>query len=67
VRHPIGPGRGAYVYRIQGAGTFDDEPAAEGAAARAWDQPEVRIGASEPSEIILVDIPLDWKAVGVWA
>jgi redox-sensitive bicupin YhaK (pirin superfamily) len=67
VRHPIESGRGAYVYRIRGAGTFDGEPAAEGASARAWDQPEIRIGASEPSEIILVDVPLQWTPVGVWA
>jgi hypothetical protein len=67
VRHAIAPGRGGYVYRIRGAGTFDGAPVAEGAAARAWDQPEVRIGATEPSEIILVDVPLKWTPVGVWA
>ncbi len=67
VRHPIESGRGAYVYRIRGAGTFDGEPAADGASARAWGQPEIRIGASEPSEIILVDVPLEWTPVGVWA
>jgi quercetin 2,3-dioxygenase len=67
VRHPLGPGRGAYVYRIRGAGAFDDTPAAEGAAARAWDQAELRISATEPSEVILVDVPLEWTPVGVWA
>ena len=67
VRHPIAPGRGAYSYRIRGAGAFDDTPAGTGAAARAWDQPELRVSASERSEIILVDVPLEWTPVGVWA
>jgi redox-sensitive bicupin YhaK (pirin superfamily) len=68
VRHPIPPGRGAYIYRIRGGGAFDGTPADEGAAARAWDQPEVRISATELSgEIILVDVPLEWTPVGVWA
>jgi redox-sensitive bicupin YhaK (pirin superfamily) len=67
VRHALEPGRGAYIYRIRGAGAFDDTPAGEGAAGRAWDQPEVRVSATEPSEIILVDVPLEWTPVGVWA
>ena len=67
VRHPIAPGRGAYVYRIRGGGAFDDTPASEGASAKVWDQPEVRISATEPSEVILVDVPLEWTPVGVWA
>lgn len=67
VRHSIGMGRGAYVYRVRGAGSFDDEAVPEGASARAWDQPELRIGATEPSEVILVDVPLEWTPVGVWA
>ena len=41
-------------------------PAEEGAAARVWDQADVRISAAEPSEIILVDVPLEWTPVGVW-
>jgi len=67
VRHMLGPGRGAYVYRIRGEGGFDSMPAEEGAAARVWDQPDVRISAAEPSEILLVDVPLEWTPVGVWA
>lgn len=67
VRHPIDAGRGAYVYRIRGGGAFDDQPVAEGASARVWDQPQLRISATEPSEVILVDVPLQWTPVGVWA
>jgi redox-sensitive bicupin YhaK (pirin superfamily) len=67
VRHPIAPRRGAYVYRIRGGGAFDGTPVGEGAAARAWDQDEIRISAAEPSEVIVVDVPLEWTPVGVWA
>jgi len=67
VEHPIGSGRGAYAYRIRGAGSFDGQPVAEGTAARARDQPSLSIGSTEPSEVIVVDVPLIWTPVGVWA
>lgn len=67
VEHAIAPGRGAYAYRIHGRGSFDAEQAPAGSAARAWNQPSLRIGATEASEVILVDVPLEWTPVGVWA
>ena len=67
VTHPLGTGRGAYVYLIRGGGQFDDQAVETGAAARVFDQPEFRFGASQPSELILVDLPLQWTPVGVWA
>ncbi len=67
VRHRLGPERGAYVYLIRGAGTLDDVAVETGAAARAWDQPAVSYRASAASELILVDVPLSWTPVGVWA
>ena len=38
-----------------------------GAAARVFDQLEFRYRATQPSELILVDLPLRWTPVGVWA
>ena len=38
-----------------------------GAAARVFDQDELRIRATSISELILVDVPLEWEPVGVWA
>jgi quercetin 2,3-dioxygenase len=67
VEHRIENGRGAYVYLIRGSGSFDDEAVTTGAAARVLDQPQLRIFADEPSEVILVDVPLTWTPVGVWA
>ena len=67
VEHELGEGRGAYVYLIDGEATFDDVEVSTGDAAQATDQPRLRIRAAQPSELILVDVPLEWEPVGVWA
>ena len=67
VRHAIGPGRGVYAYLIEGEVSFDDEPVTTGDAAKVTDQPELRIAARAASEVILVDVPMAFEAVGVWA
>jgi redox-sensitive bicupin YhaK (pirin superfamily) len=67
VEHPIGPGRGAYVYLIDGQARFDGEPVATGDAAKVTGQPSLTIAADAPSELILVDVPLSFRPVGIWA
>jgi hypothetical protein len=67
VVHPLAPRRGAYAYLIDGAGAFDGRPVEGGSAASVADEPELRFAASGPSELIVVDVPLDWQPVGVWA
>jgi redox-sensitive bicupin YhaK (pirin superfamily) len=66
VRHALGAGRGAYVYLIDGAATFDEEAVTTGDAAKITDQPELRIRAGAASELILVDVPLVFEPVGAW-
>ena len=66
VTHTIGAGRGAYVYLIDGAASFDDEEVSTGDAAKVTDQPALRIRAREGSELILVDVPMKFEAVGLW-
>ena len=66
VAHPIGSGRGVYAYLISGGGLFDDEQVATGDAAKVTDQPELRIRATEACELILVDVPMTFEAVGIW-
>jgi redox-sensitive bicupin YhaK (pirin superfamily) len=66
VTHRIGPGRGVYAYLIGGAATFADEAVATGDAAKLTDEPELVIGAREPSELILVDVPMVFEPVGIW-
>jgi len=67
VTHALDEARGAYVYLIRGAGSFNDDAVDTGAAARIFDQPTFRFRATQPSELILVDLPMDWTPVGVWA
>jgi redox-sensitive bicupin YhaK (pirin superfamily) len=66
VRHAIDEGRGAYVYLIDGAATFDGEAVSTGDAAKVTGQPEVVVAATEPSELILVDVPLEFEPAGIW-
>jgi redox-sensitive bicupin YhaK (pirin superfamily) len=67
IEHPIGPGRGAYVYLIEGEARFDGEPVATGDAAKVTGQPSLTIAADAPSDLILVDVPLQFRPVGIWA
>jgi hypothetical protein len=66
VVHQIGEGRGVYVYLIEGAASFDEEDVNTGDAAKVTDQAELRIRAREQSEIILVDVPMQFESVGIW-
>jgi redox-sensitive bicupin YhaK (pirin superfamily) len=67
VSHPVGDGRGVYAYLIDGEASFDGEPVATGDAAKVTDQDALRIRATAPSELILVDVPLEFPRVGIWA
>jgi redox-sensitive bicupin YhaK (pirin superfamily) len=67
VVHPLGQGRGAYAYLIDGRASFDGQPAATGDAAKVTGQPSLTIAAAAPSELILVDVPMEFERVGVWA
>jgi redox-sensitive bicupin YhaK (pirin superfamily) len=67
VAHPLGEGRGAYLYVIDGAIILNGEPMASGDAARVTDLASVEINADEPSELIVVDVPMEFEAVGIWA
>ena len=67
VVHQVGQGRGAYAYLIDGQARFDDEPVATGDAAKVTGQPSLEIAAEAPSELILVDVPMTFRPVGIWA
>jgi hypothetical protein len=67
VSHELGDGRAAYVYLIAGEATFDGEELSSGDAAIVRDQRSLTIRAQEPSELILIDVPLRWQPVGIWA
>jgi redox-sensitive bicupin YhaK (pirin superfamily) len=65
--HALGSDRGAYVYLISGAASIDGEQLTTGDAAKVSEEPEIVIRAEEPSELILVDVPMHFEPVGVWA
>jgi redox-sensitive bicupin YhaK (pirin superfamily) len=67
VVHEIGEGRGVYAYLMDGDATFDDDEVSTGDAAKVTDQPRLRIAAREASELILVDVPMTFEPVGIWA
>jgi hypothetical protein len=56
VEHPLGEGRGVYLYVIDGDVTANGEPMRTGSAAQITDERSVEIAASETSELILVDV-----------
>jgi len=66
VMHEIATGRGAYVYLIDGAATFDGQPVSTGDAAKVTDQDRLTIAARNTSELILVDVPMEFEPVGIW-
>jgi quercetin 2,3-dioxygenase len=67
VTHRLGDGRGAYVYLIEGAALFNGEDVRTGDAAKVTEEPSLRVVARELSELILVDVPMRFQRVGVWA
>ncbi len=58
VRHPIGAGRGVYLYVIDGELIANDEKLVLGDAAQIHDEPELTLAATADSELILVDVAL---------
>ena len=58
VTHPLGVGRGVYLYVIDGDVTVNDERMTTGDAAKIWDESEIRSTAAALSELILVDVGL---------
>ena len=67
VAHRLGDGRGAYVYFIEGEATVGGQPVRTGDAAMVESEEVVAIAATQPTELILVDVPMQWQPVGVWA
>ena len=67
VVHPLGEGRGAYLYVIEGAVMLGGHALGTGDAAKVQSEAELTIRATEASELILVDVPMDFEPVGIWS
>jgi quercetin 2,3-dioxygenase len=60
VSHGFDPGRGAYLYVIDGAARVnDEEKLGTGDALKVRDEDDLRLAADDTAELILVDVPVD--------
>ena len=64
--HDIGDGRGVYAYVIDGRARLADEELATGDAAKVTEETQLTIEAFDTTELILVDVPMQFEAVGIW-
>jgi redox-sensitive bicupin YhaK (pirin superfamily) len=67
VDHAFQPGRGGYLYLLDGHVAITGDELRAGDAAKLLGEPHLRISARQPSELLLVDVPLDYRPVGIWA
>ena len=76
VTHSFGPGRGGYLYLIEGALSISSPASGErrdgtslstGDACKIFEEPSLGMRAAVASELILVEVPLRFTPVGVWA
>lgn len=57
VEHRLAPGRKAYLFVIEGAASLNGNPMKTRDAARVENESNISIGASSPTELILLDLP----------
>jgi len=67
LEHAFGPGRGGYFYVIDGRVNVDDEHLRTGDALKITAEADLTITTDLAAELILIDVPLDFEPVGVWA
>jgi redox-sensitive bicupin YhaK (pirin superfamily) len=67
VAHDFAPGRGGYLYLIEGRLNVNEDELSTGDAVKIQEEPQLRLASRETSELVLVDVPLRFTPVGVWA
>jgi len=67
LRHLLDDGRGGYVYVLDGHATVNGQRMATGDAAKILGPEELEFVAAADTELINIDVPLDFTPVGVWA
>ena len=65
--HRFGPGRGGYLYLIDGRLTLNGDTMRTGDAAKVTGQVELELSTDVAAEVILIDVPLEFEPIGVWA
>jgi quercetin 2,3-dioxygenase len=65
--HAWTEGRGGYLYLIDGEASLDGQKLTTADAAKVAGPHELAFEAAVDSELIAIDVPLDYRPVGVWA
>ena len=67
LEHIFGSGRGGYLYVIDGRVSIDGESLRTGDAAKVTGEIDLQLTTDVGAELILIDVPLEFESVGVWA
>lgn len=67
VAHGWAPERGGYLYVLDGAARVGGHDLVEGDAAKVFGPESTDITADGHAELIVIDVPLEFEPVGVWA
>ncbi len=67
LQHVFGKGRGGYLYVIDGRIEVDEERLATGDALKVTDAVELTLRTNVGAELILIDVPLEFERIGVFA
>jgi redox-sensitive bicupin YhaK (pirin superfamily) len=65
--HEFTPGRGGYLYVIDGRVTINGDQLRTGDAAKVTGEATLELTTDVAAELILIDVPLEFTPVGVWA
>jgi quercetin 2,3-dioxygenase len=66
LEHTFEPGRGGYLYVIDGRVEVEGERLATGDAVKVTGVAELALRTDLAAELILIDVPLEFERVGVW-
>ena len=68
VAHPLGEGRGGYLYVLGGELRFGRESLGGGDAAKLAGPEALELrGTADATELIVIEVPLQFRPVGIWA
>jgi redox-sensitive bicupin YhaK (pirin superfamily) len=65
--HSFGPGRGGYLYVIEGQIRMNGDQMGTGDAAKITGEASLELLTDVGAELILIDVPLEFERIGVWA
>jgi redox-sensitive bicupin YhaK (pirin superfamily) len=67
LEHTFSPGRGGYLYLIDGRMSLNGDELRTGDATKITGEAELEMSTDVAAELILIDVPLVFEPIGVWA